>query len=75
MPSRKCLYDSVSLFPVLVFAIMIILLVYMEIGELHMYFLTNIEEFASVRNYHFSLHPEVFRVSYFSQGTEVLSSG
>jgi hypothetical protein len=29
------------------------------------YFLTNAEESASVRNYHCSLHPEVFRVSYF----------
>jgi hypothetical protein len=29
------------------------------------YFLTNAEESASVRNYHCSLHLEVFRVSYF----------
>jgi hypothetical protein len=36
------------------------------------YFLTNVEESASVRNYRCSLHPGVFRVSYFSQGTEVL---
>ena len=38
------------------------------------YFLMNAEEFASVQNYHCSLHPEVFRVSYFPQGKEVLSS-
>jgi hypothetical protein len=38
------------------------------------YFLTNAEESTSVQNYRCSLHPKVFRVSYFSQGTEVLSS-
>jgi hypothetical protein len=38
------------------------------------YFLTNAEESVSVRNYRCSLHLEVFRVSYFPQGKEVLSS-
>jgi hypothetical protein len=32
----------------------------------------NAEESASVWNYHCSLHPKVFMVSYFSQGTEIL---
>jgi hypothetical protein len=38
------------------------------------YFLTNAEESTSVRNYRCSLHPKVFRVSYFPQGMEVFSS-
>jgi hypothetical protein len=36
------------------------------------YFLTNVEESASVRNYRCSLHLEVFRGLYFPQGTEIL---
>jgi hypothetical protein len=42
--------------------------------DLCWYFLMNAEESASVRNYRCSLHPKLFRVSYFLQGTEVLSS-
>jgi hypothetical protein len=41
--------------------------------DLCWYFLMNTEEFASVQKYRYSLHPEVFRVSYFPQGMEVLS--
>jgi hypothetical protein len=36
------------------------------------YFLTKEKEPASAQNYRCIFHPEVFRVSYYSQGTEVL---